>query len=342
MLHAVSALRLRILDRSHRNPVRLRVGLVLGLALLGISSPSLGQTAPVDPARAAFQQGVAAVEDGRFADAVTALEESYRLRPARVVLHNLGVAYRGLGRHREAVDAFRRYLADPPTRATERELSSVRAEVARLERTLVRVQVTLQPEHARVFVDGRETPVVDGALVLDPGAHRLEVRAAGYESRRQELRYEPGSTQQLALRPSQSAPASDAAEARPRGRVQVTPAPALARVYIDGTYAGSGTREVALPAGEHEVQLSADGYQTVHRRVVVSEGGLSRVEATLVPVRSGVSWGIPLAIAGGVAVAGAAVGVGLWLARPTEELRPGTWGLVSDVSRKGSFAGGAR
>lgn len=143
-------------------------------------------------ARTRFDQGVRAIDDGRFADAVTALEESYRLRPAPVVLNNLGIAYRGVGRTRDAINAFNDYLADPPSRATEAELAAVRAEVERLERDSA-AHPPREVRGARLLVDpslSRASVTIDGVLAgtgrverpVDPGEHRVQVRARGYET----------------------------------------------------------------------------------------------------------------------------------------------------------------
>lgn len=95
-------------------------------------SPSLAFAQPAAPdaqARAAFDRGIADVDAGRFANAVAAFEESYRLRPAAVVLYNLASAYTRMGRHQQAIATYERYLsegapASPPTAFSRCESAS--------------------------------------------------------------------------------------------------------------------------------------------------------------------------------------------------------------------------
>ena len=91
-------------------------------AVLVLPSGALAQTVEGGAAaRAAFERGIAAVEREQFADAASAFEASYRLRAVPVVLFNLAGAYDRMGRAREAVETYTRYLREvEPTVSAER------------------------------------------------------------------------------------------------------------------------------------------------------------------------------------------------------------------------------
>src|SRR5688500_10023817 len=96
---------------------------VAGLVLMGwmaLAPPGAAaqdraqQDGPSPEARQAYETGLQAMEDGRWADALRAFERSYREFPAAAAMFNQGIVLRSLGRLREARDAFARVMADHP------------------------------------------------------------------------------------------------------------------------------------------------------------------------------------------------------------------------------------
>ena len=129
-----------------------RRALLVALCLALPRAPALAQDVPpgaVEPARPLFEQGVAALRENRYADAITLLERSYALRASPVVLYNLALALRGAGRYREAVQAFERYLRQPSASATPAELGEIERELPRMRAALVPLQLFFEPPPAR-------------------------------------------------------------------------------------------------------------------------------------------------------------------------------------------------
>ncbi len=78
-------------------------------------------------ARRYFQRGMAFIDGGEYAKGIEALENAHRIRPHRNVLFNIGRAYASLGKVRQAIDYFERYLKTNPrdqetVRSTLKEL----------------------------------------------------------------------------------------------------------------------------------------------------------------------------------------------------------------------------
>lgn len=296
------------------------------MALVLVQRAAYAQTPPSSPdeARAAYEQGVGSLAEGRFHDAALALERSSRLRPLPVVTYNLALAYRGLGRYGDAVQAFERYLRSPEATASPERLSAIREELAELRRAVVRVSTSVQPPDASLTVDGRAlAPLAAGeSLALDPGTHVFEWTAVDHRSERRELACAPGASLTLDVRlvPLQE------------GRLAIDVTPPSASVWLDGRPLAVGALDGPSPPGEHHVELSAPGYVTARRTVRVGATGLVRLSVSLERTRTP-SWVLPTALAGTAAVLGA-LAVGLYFGlRPTIPApRVGTWDNVSESS----------
>ena len=135
-------------------------------------------------ARALFQAGAAAVDAGRWSDAVASFRSAYELTGAPSALFNTGFALRALGRYREARDAFVELatlgnVSDAMRTQGEELLAEVRMRIAR-----VRLGGLEEETRYGVRLDG--AGVEDGGsrpLVLeaDPGTHAVDVTLAGFE-----------------------------------------------------------------------------------------------------------------------------------------------------------------
>ena len=136
-------------------------------------------------ARALFQAGAAAVDAGRWADAIESFRAAYALTHAPSALFNTGYALRALGRYREALSAFSELLAMPNVtdamRAQSEELlTEVRGRIA-----LVRLQGLSDAQHYGVRLDG--VALEDGGsrplpIQADPGPRTVDVILEGFET----------------------------------------------------------------------------------------------------------------------------------------------------------------
>jgi hypothetical protein len=263
---------------------------VLGVLLAGRAWAQ----APSDP-RSDYEAGVRELHEGRYQEAVRHLERSYAARAVPVVLYNLALSYRGVGRYQDAIGAFERYLSAAEPSATAERLAAIRGEVEGLRGQLARVLLTVTPPGASLHVDGRPVEGTATELVLDPRAHTLTWSAPGHHDAQRDLEARPGETVRLVV----------ALEPQREGRLVVEPSVPDAVVRIDGELACAGRCERRLPPGVHRVELSAPGHRPFRREVRVGTAGVVRVDATL--ARETPRWVLPVAIGGGVLLAGAAV-----------------------------------
>jgi tetratricopeptide (TPR) repeat protein len=117
------------------------VALFVVLAFVAIASASVARAQDAaDPAdandeeaRTLFREGEAAYGEGRFEEALDRFQRAYELSQRVALLYNVGLAAMNVGKDREALEAFRGYLAsdqDLPNRAI------VEARVVTLERRI--------------------------------------------------------------------------------------------------------------------------------------------------------------------------------------------------------------
>jgi tetratricopeptide (TPR) repeat protein len=146
----------------------------------GESSACDPTEADLEEAQALFIAGSAAVDSGRWADAVESFERAYALSCRVAALYNLAMAQRALGRHREARDTFDRLVRlhpDIPDDLRQTVANFRREEanrVAVLE--LAGLDPDLRPEvsfDGRAVRDEGERPLV---IETDAGSHSLVAR----------------------------------------------------------------------------------------------------------------------------------------------------------------------
>ncbi len=312
-------------SRAARTLAQLSLALSLQvLSSVGQAQPAQPSAAVLAEARALFDRGIAAADEGRYADAVTAFERSMELRPSPVVQFNLAMAYRGVGRLLDAIAAFERYLANPGARATAssiaettRTLEAVRAEVPEL-------RFELAPANTAATIDGRAIASLSEALRVDPGRHVIEVTADDHTPQRFE--FDLQRSERRTVRATLVTLPADA-------RVAVESNVDGATITFDGRVVGQRRATVDATPGTHQIIVDAPGYRRVQRAVTVGRHGVLRVDIVLQRGGGIPGWGVGLIVAGGAAVAvGITVPVVLAM-QPIEPAPlvqpPNYWGMFS-------------
>ena len=174
---------------------RARIGRAVAMATLVVAvmaasaahaAPAAPPAAPAPPAtteaaretaRARLVEGVELLRQKQFAQALTKFDEAYALVPSANIFYDRALAYQGLGRDADALEAFDAFLASadhapPGTREkATHEREALRERVATLA-------VTSDPPGAEISVDGRRRGVtpLNGALYIDAGPHEVAAR----------------------------------------------------------------------------------------------------------------------------------------------------------------------
>lgn len=297
---------------------------LLAMCLLLSARPASAQTDGRAEARAAFEQGVTALDEGRFAEAVELLGRSLELREAASALYNHALALRGAGRYREAVAQLERYLEVASGRRYRRSralavelLEELRAAIGHLH-----LEVVGQPDV--VEVAGHELEGVGPhELEVDPGSVRVVVRRHGYAPVEREVEVATGATLELRI---------DASETPLPARLRIEVEPATASIRLDGRLLGTGEADVETDAGEHNVAFEADGHLPELRDVDLAPGDETQlaVVMTLAPVDVVTEWWLWTSVGVGVALV-AGIVLAVVLANDVPPIQQGSLGFSQEV-----------
>lgn len=164
------------------------------MLLVGVLAPTLASAqdcpeAPTDAQReeaeALFVAGSGAIDGLRWVEAIDRFRRSYSLSCNPAALYNLGMALRGIGRHREARDTFDRLIRENPElpAALRAQVTELRREEA--SRVAMLELMGIDPDvRAELSFDGRHM-LDEGArpwsLEADPGSHSLVARIPDHQ-----------------------------------------------------------------------------------------------------------------------------------------------------------------
>jgi hypothetical protein len=132
-----------------------------------------------------YEEGRQAVDEYRWSDAIEPLLQAYRLTGAAVALYGLGLAFRAIGRVRDARDAFDQLLEDHAAELDEsmrEQALEMHAEAAASVAVIALGELggvgeqRIQLDGSAVDDDG-ERPL---PLETDPGAHAVRVDRDGH------------------------------------------------------------------------------------------------------------------------------------------------------------------
>ncbi|MFI5302384.1 MAG: hypothetical protein ACHREM_30185 [Polyangiales bacterium] len=209
-------------QRSRRLASTIAVAFSLRAAHAHAASTAHPAEAAVDPeVKKFFEQGNDLFRDGRYADALVAYDEAYRLSHNYKILYNRGQCLDLLRREPEAIETLSKYLADGGSEIPADRRQTVEADIVRLKALLGTIRVVGLPDGAEVLLDGRvvATTPLAGPIVAGMGVHELGARAPGATSTRETITVVAGkeTTQALTINALSTAPMLTAPPAIPPG-----------------------------------------------------------------------------------------------------------------------------
>ena len=219
------------------------------------------RSASADPSKAAegvFQAGREALGRSDLDTACARFRESFRLDPAPGALLNLGECEAKRDRVASAWQAFHDALALLPPSDFRVKYARERADLLSPRVPTVRVRLARQIAGARVLLDGVElqAPSLEVPLPLDPGDHRLTVRASGRVDAETRVHVDERDRRELAVAPGPALPAGPAVQ------TPAPPPPAGASARSIGTIAALGVGIAGVAAGTVTGLLAMDAAAT--------------------------------------------------------------------------------
>lgn len=280
-------------------------------------------------ARARFEAGVAASNQGRWQDALHEFEQARAIQATAPVLYNLGLAQRAVGRLRDARETFRELVAQHGARLSADRRTEIQGYLTELDGAVARIELTVSPESATVTVDGAR--VTARSVEVDPGRHEVVAEAEGHQRAQRQIELRRGGSAVIDLR-------LERVEVRRRIAIEVDEPSASVR--LDGRVIGRGTAEGEVAPGAHELDVTATGFRPYRQTVRVDAADVRlRVALERVP-QSGTSPWVWVGVGvGSAAVIAGAIALGVVLGTTVEDPYRGTWNTVAMGLTAG---GGAR
>jgi tetratricopeptide (TPR) repeat protein len=265
----------------------LAVGLASALAVM--SNGALAADTAEAKAKALFDVGGRAYDNGEFDVALQAFEQAHAIYPKDSLLFSMAQAHRRLfaetkdARSRdEALRLFREYLAKVKTGARRVEANKL---VGELEATVAatatqtesrkktRLFVASSTPGITVTVDGGAATPANRTIEVSPGKHKVTLAAAGFVE--QKLEIDVAADEVLPL-------SRDLVEKPAKLEIDTTGGASLS---VDGRFVGDAPLRapLELSAGEHFVSVELDGHQTRTKLITTQRGKQEALDLSLTP-----------------------------------------------------------
>ena len=221
---------------------------VLACAL--VVQPAAAQSAA---ARAEFEEGVALMQTGRFAEAAQRLSASLAHAPRTATAFNLAVSLRGTGDVLGALDRFERVLAGDygKVSATERKQVQALVKETEAEVSVLGVRIANRIAGAELRLDGALVPLGEQEVVtvrVNPGTRQLTYVAPDYTSIDERVVLARGERRTVAVVPRR-------ADDRREGVLQLETSDPRAVLYVEGHRSGPSPLVQRLPPGSYRVTI---------------------------------------------------------------------------------------
>jgi tetratricopeptide (TPR) repeat protein len=262
----------------------------LAVAVALWSSPALAVDGAEAKAKALFDVGGRAYDNGEFDVALQAFEQAHAIYPKDSLLFSMAQAHRRLfaetkdARSRdEALRLFREYLARVKTGARRVEANKL---VGELEATVAgassaptgsqkktRLFVASSTPGLMVAVDGGQATPANRTVEVSPGKHSVTLAADGFVE--QKLDIDVPADEVLPL-------SRDLVEKPAKLDIDTTGGASLS---VDGRFVGDAPLRapLELSAGEHFVAVELAGHETRSKLVTTRRGAQEAVDLTLTP-----------------------------------------------------------
>jgi len=225
-------------------------------------------------AKEKIEEGKRLIGEEKYAEALEALEASYKLRPKPTVLFNIAMCKKALHRYVDAIASFKLFLKTETSQtSTTRALAE--SALAELERFVGKVRLVEAPVGADVYIDGKKVGVapLKEPLPLDPGRHVVRVSKDRFKTLDVEVIVASGAEVEVRADLQQ-----------PKAELKVACKGDKTVVFIDEAAVGTCPYQGSVEAGVHEVKVIEPGKETFIQTVEAAAGSTLVIAVDLKPV----------------------------------------------------------
>jgi hypothetical protein len=171
-----------------------RAAILVSAALLA-PAPAMAETSNAQKeASALYERAQKAIDDGKKEEAAGLMRAAYFIHPEPEYVCNLGRLELGLGHGAKAANALTICIRVLPEADFEETVAAAKSLLASAKALAGTIKITANIPLADVFIGGVQygkTPLI-GPAYIDPGRHRVELRAPGYDAGTRILDVEAG------------------------------------------------------------------------------------------------------------------------------------------------------
>lgn len=242
-------------------------------------------------------EGDKAIDSLRYADALTAYNEAYALRPQPALLYNLGRTLEALDRLPEALEKLEAFRSTAPADLLAK-VPGLKERIANIQKRVSQLTIKVNVPGARILV--REAIVgqspLDKPLALKSGKAAVLIEAEGYFSYRTEIDLPGGGGYTVDAQLSSKATT---------GRILVQAPKKNVTVSLDGKVLGQAPVETLADAGTHKIVARHPDHSDFATTLIVKAGEERAITVTLGDPPIYKRWwfwtGLGVVVAGGTA-----------------------------------------
>jgi hypothetical protein len=268
-------------SRLRRLALRRAGWTIMGAALSLNPGELCAEPGALTEAREHFDRGVQLYGGGELDQALLEFELAHQLQPHFAVLYNLGQTHAALGHPVEAVDAYRRYLAEGNNHIDSARRAQVEATILFHEKRIGALELRSGDEGIECQLDGCSVSCNLHAWPLSVGRHLVVAKREGFETQLTAVEISPRGTTsvELALQAKRQAPPTLPAWLRIE-----CPVPDVT-VRVDGVERGRTPLGDPLPvdSGPRTVQFTRAGYLATEQDLQAASGRTSDVSCNSKP-----------------------------------------------------------
>jgi hypothetical protein len=250
--------------------------LLSALCLIPFTAHAEPDAAAKAEAAKRFDRGLQLFDEGDSAGALAEFKQTYATMANPVVLYNIGLVYAAMGRPVDAVDALKQVVGDASLSPPQRERAQ--STLADQEARIGRLSVSTVPAGARISVDNVDvaTTPLTAPLRIAAGTHVVGAIAEGYALMRKEVVVAGNADASLAFELVR-------AEAQRDANLMVRSRLVGAEIFVDGKSMGKTPlrASLAVPAGQHKIELRRAGYKSAEQQLALTEGATGELSLDL-------------------------------------------------------------
>jgi len=182
--------------------------LTLAFASIAVAQPSSGHSASAEARensaeyRQLIQQALDEFQRGNWDEAAGLFAQAHRLSPSARTLRGMGLSAFEGRRYVASLQHLRAALISTSNPLTDKQREEVQDTISRAEHYVAKLELTVTPDSAEVFVNGEAVPNNGGErlVLLDPGPVEIRASSPGHQLALRQLRMVSGAHQHLELR----------------------------------------------------------------------------------------------------------------------------------------------